>query len=81
MNKDFNDKKSKTISFILDNSVYSEDSRLYKSLKRSLNQMSFSNLRNLELIIQLKLQDAAESMAKSCTKGTYEILNEIARCS
>lgn len=47
-------KKEKQIKELLENPVYLEDSRLYISVYKALNKLSFVELAALRLIISMK---------------------------
>lgn len=52
--------KEMALSLILKNSVYMEDSGMISDLRRALGKLSVCHLKNLELIVSIKTQDARE---------------------
>jgi ribosome modulation factor len=57
--------KESILDTILTNSVYTPESGLIQQLRHTMSKLSKSDLSNLGLIIQIKMDDAAEALEDS----------------
>ena len=58
------EQKKADVAKILANSVYMTDSGLMQLLVHSLSKLSKNDLVNLDLVIQIKVRDAAEAAGR-----------------
>jgi hypothetical protein len=65
--------KETILKDILSNSVYTEGSALYQNLKHALSALSYSQLMNLRLIINLKLTALENGSEKTKTTNNERI--------
>lgn len=58
--EELHDQKLAIVNRLLENSVYMPDSGVRQTVAKALTKLSLVNLTNLELIVNIKLQDAGK---------------------